>query len=229
MRKIVFLVLAAALCAAAGAQSLPAAPTIRVSGEANIRVEADMATLNIGIVQQAKTAAELREALTKATEKVIASISALGIDKQNIRTSRFSISAVYDERPAKQRPLVGYRGDAGITVRLEDTGLAAQAIEAAMKAGANEIRSLAYGKKDEDSLRVEALKKAAAQAAEKAAALAETLGRKLGKAILIEESGYFVSAPESRSYAAKTAAAPEAFSPGSVEASASVLVVFEMQ
>ena len=61
--------------------------------------------------------------------------------------------------------------------------------------------------------------------------MAETLGRKLGKAIGVEEQGYSLRAPDTRLYMAKAmgASSQEAFAPGSVEVSASVSIVFEME
>ena len=213
------------------AQTPPQTPTIRVSGEATSTVEADMAVLGLGIVQQGKTPLVVRQVATEAADKVISSLIALGIEKKQIRTSNFSIYPVYDERPNKQNLIVGYRADTTITLTLEDTAVVAQAVETAMGSGANEIRGLNYRKKDEDSLRVETLRLAVVNATAKAAAMAETLGRKLGKAILAEEQGYSMRAPDSRQYLAKSMApaAQEAFSPGSVEVSASVSVSFEME
>jgi uncharacterized protein YggE len=216
---------------AAPCMEAPYKATIRVTGEATATVDADMAVLALGIVQQAKTPLAVREAVTAAADRVIGSLVALGIEKKQIRTSNFSIRPVYDERPGKQSLIVGYRADASITVTLDNTGLVAEAVEAAVGAGTNEIRSLTYKKKNEDALRVETLKKAVANAAGKAAAMAEVLGRKLGKAITVEEQGYAMRAPDTRMYMAKAAGAnsEEAFSPGSIEVSASVVVVFEME
>ena len=222
-------------CASAQAQVQPAAqpqaPTIKVSGEATMTVEADMAVLSLGIVQLAKTPLAVRAAATGTADKVISSLIALGIEKKQIRTSNFNIYPVYDERPNKQNVIVGYRADTTITLTLEDTAVVAQAVETAVGAGANEIRGLNYKKRDEDSLRVETLKQAVVNATAKAAAMAETLGRKLGKAILAEEQGYSMRAPDSRQFLAKSMApaAQEAFSPGSIEVSASVSVSFEME
>jgi len=240
MKKTVYLFLAVlALTSAAGAQTFPATqpaaqapvPTIRVSGQATESVEADMATLNLAIVQQAKTPVGAREAVTTAADKVVTAIQALGIEKKLIRTGTFSIYPIYDERPGKQNIVTGYRGETGITVTLKDTALVAGTVDAAVNAGANEIRSLTYGKKDEESLRVATLQQAVANAMTKAAAIAETLGRKLGKAISVEEQGYSLRAPDTRVYMAKAmvASSQEAFAPGSIEVSASVSVVFEME
>ena len=213
------------------AQALPQTPTIRVSGEATMTVEADMAVLSLGIAQQGKTPLVVRQAATEAADKVISSLVALGIEKKQIGTSNFNIYPLYDERPNKQNVIVGYKADMTITLTLEDTAVVAQTVETAMGAGANEIRGLNYRKRNEDGLRVETLKLAVANATAKAAAMAETLGRKLGKAILVEEQGYSMRAPDSRQFLAKSMApaAQEAFSPGSIEVSAAVSVSFEME
>lgn len=231
-------ILAFAAAAGAGAQAAQAgqpAPYVRVTGEATATVDADLAILSLGIVQQAKTTLAAREAVTAAADKAIAAVAALGVDRKDIRTSGFSITPVYDERPGKQNQIVGYRADCSITLRLEDTGLVAEAIDAATGAGANEVRNLDYRKKNEDELRVETLKRAVANAAAKAAAIAATLGRTLGPAVSVEEQGYSLRAPDSRLFLAKAAmgsaaASPrEAFSPGSIEVSASVVAVFELR
>lgn len=229
LTAVTFVLLLASL--AVQAQTLPQTPTIRVSGDAKSTVEADMAVLSLGIVQQAKTPLAVREAVTAAADKVVTSLLALGVEKKRIRTSNFSIYPQYDERPGKQNIVTGYKGEAIITLSLDDTALVAQAVEASVGAGANEIRSLDYRKKNEDALRVEMLRQAVANAMDKAAAMAETLGRKLGKAISVEEQGYSMRAPDTRAFLAKSmsAAGQEAFSPGSIEVSASVLVVFELE
>jgi len=231
LKKSGFALLMLLTALAVQAQALPQTPTIRVSGEAKSTIEADMAVLSLGIVQQAKTPLAVREAVTAAADKVVSSLLALGVEKKRIRTSNFSIYPQYDDRPGKQNIITGYKGEAIITVSLDDTALVAQAVETSVASGANEIRSLDYRKKNEDALRVEMLKQAIGNAMDKAAAMAETLGRKLGKAISVEEQGYSMCAPDTRVFLAKSMSvgAQEAFSPGSIEVSASVVVVFEME
>ncbi len=245
MKKIMTIFAAIlAFAAVAGAAAQPAqpaqanaqpAPFVRVTGETTATVDADLAILSLGMVQQAKTTLAAREAVTAIADKAISAVAALGVDRKDIRTSGFSITPVYDERPGKQNQIVGYRADCSITVRLEDTGLVAEAIDAATSAGANEVRNLDYRKKNEDELRIETLKRAVANAAAKASAIAATLGRTLGPAISVEEQGYSLRAPDSRLFLAKAAmgsvaASPrEAFAPGSIEVSASVAAVFELR
>ena len=231
LKKSGFALLLLLAAFAVHAQALPQPPTIRVSGDAKSTVEADMAVLSLGIVQQAKTPLAVREAVTAAADKVVTSLLALGVEKKWIRTGNFSIYPQYDERLGKQNIITGYKGEAILTVSLNDTALVAQAVEMAVASGANEIRSLDYRKKNEDALRVEMLKQAVANAMDKAEAMVAVLGRRLGKAITVEEQGYSMRAPDTRAFLAKSMSvgAQEAFSPGSIEVSASIVVVFEME
>lgn len=225
------IVMFALVCIAAQAQTPADIRTIRVSGEASMTVEADMAVLTLGVVQQGKTPLLVQQAVTASADKIISSLTALGIEKKKISTSNFSIYPVYDDRQGKQNEIIAYRATNSITVSLDDTSLVARSVEAAINAGANEIQGLQYKKRDEESLRLEVLKNAVRNAMDKAGAIAETLGQELGKAVTVEEQAYSMRTPDTRVFLAKAmAAAPaEAFAPGSIEVSASVTAVFEME
>jgi len=203
--------------------------TLRVSGEASARVPADMAVLDFGIVLQAKTALAAKDAVTIAAARVNGALLALGIEREEIQTGNFDIQPLYDDRPGKQSVITGYTAAAGITVRLDDTSLVAKAVEAAIGAGANEVRSLEYGRKDSAALKLQTLSQAALQARTKAAALAEALGVTLGKPLQIEEQGFALRAYSLRGVDMKALDVQKAFAPGSVETSASVSILFEIR
>jgi len=194
LKKSGFALLLLLAAFAVHAQTLPQTPTIRVSGEAKSTVEADMAVLSLGIVQQARHLSRCaRRSRWPPTRLSLP--SSIGVEKKQIRTSNFSIYPQYDERPGKQNLIIGYKGEAIITVSLDDTALVAQAVETSVGSGANEIRSLDYRKKNEDALRVEMLKQAIGNAMDKAEAMVAVLGRRLGKAVTVEEQGYSMRAP----------------------------------
>jgi uncharacterized protein YggE len=215
-----------------GTQPGAAAPYIRVSGQASQKVEADMAVISLAVSQQAKTPSALRASTGAAADAVARAVLSLGVDKKEIRTGNFSIYPVYDTRQGKQNEISGYRSDLVLTVTVQDTSLVPQVVEAAFAAGANEIRSLSYQKKDEETLRISTLVKALEAAKAKAYAMASALGRELGPALSIEEQGFSAQAPETRMYMAKAvdmAGGGEGFSPGSIELRAEVSVVFELR
>lgn len=206
--------------------------TIRVTGEATMTVDSDMAVLTLAVVQQAKTTVLVQQSAAQAADRVISALKALGIDQGKIRTSGFSINPVRDDRQGKQNEIIGYKASNYITVTIEDTSLVAQAVDAAIQAGANEVQSMQYRKRDEASLRMEILGKAAENARAKALALAEALGLKLGKALAVEEQGFYMQTPDTRMYSAKGLGGAElanSFSPGSIDIKATVAVVFEFR
>jgi uncharacterized protein YggE len=205
--------------------------TVRVTGEAVKSVDADMAVIRFGIVQQAKTPAAASQAVMAAADKTINSLVALGIEKKLMNTGYFGIYPVYDDRPNKQNDIVGYRADTTLTITVKEVSLVGQAVEASLGAGVTEVRGVNYGKKDEETLKNEVLRLAVANALRKAEVIAGALGRKLGSALTVDEQGYSMNAPETRLYMAKAmgAGAPDAFAPGSIEVRASVSILFSME
>lgn len=230
--RMFVLVAACLFIATAGAGAQAAlAPSIRVTGSARLSVEADKAILSLAIVQQAKTPTLARQAVATAADMVINAIEALGIERRNIATRNFTVYPMYDDRPGKQNLIVGYRADESLVITIDDVSLTAQLVEAAMGSGATEIRGLEYGKKDEAALKLRVLADAAADARSKAEALAQALGVRAGAPLSIEELGYSSGQPDMRPYMAKAALAEsaDAFSPGSIDLSAEVSVVFAIE
>ena len=205
--------------------------TVRVTGEAVKTVDADMAVIRLGIVQQTKTPAAASQAVMATADRTINALVALGIEKKLISTGYFGIYPVYDDRPNKQNEIVGYRADTTLTITVREVSLVGQAVETSLGAGVTEVRGVSYGKKDEESLKNEVLRLAVANAQRKAEVIVGALGRKLGQAVSVEEQGFSMNAPETRVYMAKAmgAGASDAFAPGSIEVRASVSILFSME
>lgn len=229
-KTISFIIMLVAACAVY-AQSLPAASTIRVAGEATLAVDADMAVVRLGIVQQAKTPSAASQAVMGIADKTINALVALGVDKKLISTGYFGIYPVYDDRPGKQNDIAGYRADTTVTLTIKDVSLVGQAVETSLSSGVTEIRGVSYGKKDEETLKNEVLRLSISNALRKAEVIAGALGRKLGSALSVDEQGFSMNAPETRMYMAKAmgAGAADAFAPGSIEVRASVSILFSME
>lgn len=211
----------------AGAQP---AQTIRVVGEATLSVDADMAVLAFGVVQQAKTPTLAQQAVSFASDRILASITSLGIDRKKARTGNFSMYPVYDDKPGKQNEIIGYRAETSITITLEDVKQVALVMERALMSGANQIQNLQFQKKDEEGLRLQLLKEAAANAARKAQAIADGLGLSIIKAISVEEQSYSMSSPNREMYMTKAMAGSgqDPFASGSIVLTASVSATFEV-
>ncbi|HOV94758.1 MAG TPA: SIMPL domain-containing protein [Spirochaetales bacterium] len=234
-KLILFAVLGAFVALAPlSAQSLtPYERTIRVSGTYQTTVIADMAVLTLSVTKQAATPLMVQKAVTNSADKIVKALLSLGIERKDIATSAFSLSAIYNDQEGKQNEIVGYRSTSTITTTLYDTSKVSLVVQTGMEAGATEIESLNYQKKDAQAMEIEMYQKAVLNAMDKAAAMAQTLGATLGKAVTVEEQSFSSRGQNEPVYLMKAMAGPsapeEAFAPGSLQVSASVRIVFELE
>jgi len=111
---------------AAVAQTVEPKRTITVQGEGSVSAKPDTASINAGVLAEAKTAREALSANTEKMTKVFDAIKSAGIKEKDIRTSGFSINAVYSHSP--RRPdgshedpkITGYRASNNVTVIIRD-------------------------------------------------------------------------------------------------------------
>jgi uncharacterized protein YggE len=108
----------------------------------------------------------------------------------DIRTTSYSVTPNHQYPKDGGAPtLANYTATNVVQVTLSDLSLAGRVIDTATQAGANTVRQLQFGLKDEQPVRQQALKMAAAQARSHADAIAAGLGLKTGVAIAAEEGG----------------------------------------
>lgn len=105
----------------------------------------------------------------------------LGLDTAEIRTRNFSIVPQYSHAPKNppenwQAEIVGYKVHNTIEIKTGKLSLAGPLIDAAAKAGINQIQSINFSLKDETNARKEALEKAVLQARSYADAAAKAAG-----------------------------------------------------
>ena len=164
---------------------------LSIVGEGKIDVVPDKALVNVGItVQNVSAVGEAQKSINETNNKLIQAMKKLGIQSADIKTSNYSINPDYSSQPQPlmKQTINGYSGNASITITVRNTALVPQVLEAATKAGANEIQGVSYSIDDPNRYREEARNKAIANAKEQAQKLSETLGIKLGKITNIVES-----------------------------------------
>lgn len=229
----VVLVLFVALAPLSAQSSTSYDRTIRVSGSYQNTVIADMAVLTLSVTKQAATPLMVQNAVTNSADKIVRALLSLGIERKDIATSAFSLSAIYNDEEGKQNEIVGYRSTSTITTTIYDTSKVSAVVQTGMEAGANGIESLNYQKKDAEAMEIEMYQKAVLNAMDKAQAMAQTLGATLGKPVTVEEQSFSARGQNEPVYFMKAMAGPsapeDAFAPGSLQVSASVRIVFELQ
>jgi uncharacterized protein YggE len=190
MKHCFAVVLAAATLLAAPAlaqTTLPAA--ISVTGEATVSVPPDQAQIDGGVTSDAKTAREASDANNAAMGKVLLALKGAGIDEKDYQTSRLSLQPQYAPNRNGPSPVVGYRANNRVTVRLRDVTKVAGIIDVLVGAGANDIGGINFMVSQASKLLDDARTNAIADARRKAEIYAKAAGVTLGEPLSISEEG----------------------------------------
>jgi uncharacterized protein YggE len=178
----------AMLSAGAAAQSAPAPqpPRIITSGEAQVRVTPDRATILVGVQTRAATAAAAGAANARTQKAILDTLKAMGLTADQLGTQSYSVN------PEMQYPPTGGPGRVtGYTVsnvvrvdlkRIEQVGTV---VDASLAKGANQINSIQFSASTASEARRTAMGDAVRDARADAEALARAAGGSLGSVIEI--------------------------------------------
>lgn len=164
-----------------------AAPTISVSATGKASVVPDIATVDLTVEMTASTAAEAQADASEAMTAVVDAMKALGIESVDLQTSSFSTSEVYDY-DVSPAVITGYASSQTLTVKIRNTELIEEVIDAGPANGATSVSSLRYEIDDETEVQQEARVEAMADAKEQAKQIAEAMGARLGRVVSYSES-----------------------------------------
>jgi uncharacterized protein YggE len=216
--------------AQAAAEETTPKRTINVSGQSKVSVSPDFATITLGVVTEDKDAKAAQKANAVAMDKVIASIKALGISEDDIRTVNYSISPKYDyNKETGSSNIVGYTVSNNVNVTVKDIDKTGSVIDAAADSGVNTSSSISFGVSDYEDYYNTALKNAVTAAKKKANTIADALGIKLKDPVTVNENGGYNALTNYAVYDMRAeglnAATP--IQAGSIEISANVSIVYE--
>lgn len=176
--------------------------SITVSGEGKATGAPDIAKIQLGYNAEKKTVAEAQKDNTEVMNKIIKKLKDdFKIDLKDIQTTNYNIYPQYDWDEGK-RELLGYSVSQNLNVKIRDLDQVGKVLEAAGKAGLNQVGSLSFEIDEPEELRQIARVKALENAKEKAKDLAKVAGVKLGRIISFNISaGYDEPSPMARAYA----------------------------
>lgn len=191
MRALSALILSTALALplATTASAEDAVRSISVTGTGTIEAAPDMATLMIGVTTQGKTAAEALAENSKATDAVIARLTASGIAARDMQTSNLSINPNWTGYDSSTPTISGYVASNMLTVRVRALDTTGAVLDAAVADGANTLNGMTFGLADPEPAYKEARKEAVTDARAKAELLATAAGVKLGQVLSISDAG----------------------------------------
>jgi uncharacterized protein len=222
------LVLAAAALAgigrpeAAGSAGEEQRDGITVTGVGHVDSVPDQAEFSIGITTKGRTAREALSVNSDRMQRLIAALKDAGVAERDLKTQNVSIGPNYDGGAEPD----GYSASNTVSVLIRDLERAGDVLEAASRAGANNVYGPSLTRASREALEAKALEQAVRNARKRAETLARAADVRVGRVTAIAESvdrgGYEL-------FAARAAAEESSDVPiekGTEEITASVTVTF---
>jgi uncharacterized protein YggE len=197
-----------------------ATTTITVSGDGTVDATPDSASFDFGVTSQASTAAAALSRNASEARSIIAALKRAGIDSSDIQTTQVSL---WPQTSSDGRRITGYQASNSVQVKAA-LGKSGALVDAAVRAGANNVSGPSLDTADKSSLYNAALKEALAAAKTKAQAIADASGLTLGTALRVQEGGN--AAEPMPLYAAARDSAGPPIEAGTQQIQASVTVTY---
>lgn len=217
-----------ALAGSAQAEALPR--QITVTGEGQIEAVPDMATLTLGVTNEAEEAEVAMAATSSAVAQMLDRLTGMGIAARDIQTQRLALNPVWSNRggstsgPAK---ITGFVASNMVMVRVRDLDALGPVLDGVISDGANDFNGLQFSVQDMDPLQDQARAAAVKDAIAAAGLLAEAAGVTLGPVVSIADHGGGGNGPMMMNMAAaRDSSVPVAA--GEITVSATVSMVFSI-
>lgn len=166
--------------------------SITVQGEGVAIGTPDIAMLRFSVRSRAESAGEAFSSNSTQMQRVVDSLKERGLEPRDLQTDQISLSPVYGpgSRSGYQdrSRVIAYEAVNSLSVRLRDIETAGAVIDAAVRAGANELQSFQMGFDDPKAMQDDARIAAVKDAKAKAEAMAEAAGARLGPVMTINSS-----------------------------------------
>jgi uncharacterized protein YggE len=219
------LVVAAAIAGVAqprlGRSATPTAGTlITVTGSGTVDATPDRASFDFGVTSQGATATEALARNSSEARAISDALTRAGIDSADIQTTQVSL---WPQTSNEGTRITGYQASNSVQVTA-GLGRSGALVDAAVRAGANNVDGPNLDTADKASLYGQALKKAIGDARTKAKALADGAGLMLGSLLKVREGDN--AAQPVPMYAAARDAASVPIEAGTQQIQAAVTVTF---
>lgn len=119
---------------------------ITVSGSASTSADPNQFVVSFGLETQAPTASQATQGNAQKMNAVISAVMDAGITEEEISTSTFSVSPVYDR---DRTFITGYRTSNIVTVETDQLDKASEIIDSAVEAGANRVNNVFFTLSDD--------------------------------------------------------------------------------
>ena len=167
----------------------PREPEITANGRGEVRLAPDYAYVTVGVTTQSPSAVETASQNAAKVAAIISALRALGLTEQQVTTSGYNLTQIY-EYPKNQQPrLSGFTARNAIRAEVRHLDDLGKVIDAAINAGATDVSSVQFLASSTDQARRTALADAVKQARSDADVMARAAGGSLGRLISVNTSG----------------------------------------
>jgi uncharacterized protein len=164
-------------------------PTVTVWGEALLRTEPDEAVLSLTLSALEDDPGPALSDVAARNAALLELLDGLGVAKAHRTTTGITVEEEYDHTEAAGRRLLGHRATSHTSVHLTDPEHVGQLVSAATDQLSARVHGLRWLISLDNPVRLEAARRAAADAEQKARAYAEGIGVGLGPLLALSESG----------------------------------------
>jgi len=152
----------------------PPLRVITVTGNGKVAAQPNYVQIRLEVTTVGKDLSEAQQENATIMNRVIQSILALNIPREDIQTAAYNIIPTYDYIEGKQ-VFRGYEVTNAITVKVRDVSQVGTVIDTAVKNGANHVSGIQFRVEDADAYYQQALRLALQNAQMKAKTIAETM------------------------------------------------------
>lgn len=145
-----------------------------VRGNGRVSVEPNIAKIQLEVVTEAKQVSQAQRENAKIMNQVINALLQLGIPRENVQTTGYTINPMYDFVEGEQ-VFKGYQVINTITIQIIGIDQTGNVIDVAVQNGVNRVSNIEFTVKNVDVHYRRALSEALKNALHKAHTLAETM------------------------------------------------------
>lgn len=161
--------------------------TITILGKGKVFTVPDIANISLGLKTEKKTVAEAQLENTKKMNKLHEELKKIGIPKEDVATTNYSVYPVYDWNTGRQQ-LRAYSVDQSVKIKIKDFEKIPNMLALIGVLELNQVGDLQFTVDNMDKYEQEARLVAVKNAKTKAETLAKEAGVKLGKIVSFDEN-----------------------------------------
>lgn len=163
-----------------------------VTGDAVVQAQPDTAIVTVAVVTQNASASEAQAENASKTDAVVRAVKTAAGAGAEVKTSGYSLQPQYVYKEGTPPTIASYVARNAVSVTTGALERVGSIIDAAARAGANNVDGLSFTLRKDEMARAQALASATREAVSKARTVADALGGRLVRVVEVQEAGAVV-------------------------------------